>query len=332
MNKSNLAVSHRLTSAELSRLSPGADMRVERFEIRTAAPNWFTKRTMTLNVVTILSIVGLILASAAAVWAEDDKPEAKSSASSSAESSSKKNTNTKIEVHVVEEKSNDDSSNAPKRSSSRTFSAQSSNSESVDKAIDEVQNKLREIDLPEHLQNQALELLRKIPASGNVTLGLKNGKEGELHTYTFQTPNFFSATVSPELRSRLMKSIEKAIDEENLESEVAKRLMEKVKVAIDKAGKVGGQATAKFRIGIQLEVEGAKDDSDSENDSRKKELGIGVKEVFEDTPAAKAGLKAGDRILSANGKTIHATEALIDTVKARSLSNFGSVRKAKSEH
>jgi hypothetical protein len=312
MNKSNLAVSHCLTSAELPSLSTGAEISVND---RLATPSWFTKRNMTLNVVTIVSIIGLTLASAAAVWAEDEKPQAKSSASSSAESSSKKNSNTKIEVRVVEEKSIDDSSNAPKRSSSRTFSAQSSNSESVDKAIDEVQKKLREIDLPEHLQNQAVEMLRKFPASGNVTLGLINGKEGEQHTYTFQTPNFFSATVSPELRSRLMKSIEKAIDEENLESEVAKRLMEKVKVAIDKAGKVGGQATAKYRIGIQLEVEGAKNDSDSGNDSREKELGIGVKEVFEDTPAAKAGLKAGDRILSANGKTIHAPEALIDMVQ-----------------
>lgn len=316
MSKSNLAVSQSLTSAELPRFSTGEEMRVLRVKDHATVPSWFTKRTMTLNVVTILGIIGLTLVSAAAVWAEDEKPEVKSNASSSAESSSKKYSNTKIEVRIVEEKPDGDSSNSSKRSSTRTFSAQSSSSESADKAIDEVQKKLGEAELPLYLQNHAIEMLRTFPPSGNVTLGLKNGTEGEQQTYTIQTPNFFSAPVSPEIRSRLMKSIEKAIDEENLESEVAKRLMEKVKVAIDKAGKVGGQATAQFRIGIQLEVDDAKDDSDSGNDRREKELGIGVKEVFEDSPAAKAGLKAGDRILSVNGKTIRAPDVLIDMVQA----------------
>lgn len=312
MIKSNLAASQRLDSSKHLRHSTGIPKSVEN---RLAIPRWVVERSISFNFATILSIISLTLASAAAVWAEDEKSESKSSASSSAESSSKNNSNMKIEVRVLEERSDDDSSKAPKRSSTRTFSAQSSSSESVDKAIDEIQKKLGEVDLPENLQNQAIEMLRKFPASGNVTLGLKNGKDGELHTYTVQTPNFLSATVSPELRSRLMKSIEKAIDEEKLESEVAKRLMEKVKVAIDKAGKVGGQASAKYRIGIQLEIDDAKDKSESGSDNRE-ELGISVKEVFEDSPAGKAGVKAGDRILSANGKTIHAPEVLIDMVQA----------------
>ncbi len=313
MIKSNLAASQSLDSAKHPRHSTGIPKRTEN---RLAIPRWVVERSISFNFATILSIIGLTLASAAAVWAEDEKSESKSSASSSAESSSKNNLNTKIEVRVHEERSNDDSSKTPKRASTRTFSAQSSGSDSVNKAIDEIQKKLGEVDLPENLQNQAIEMLRKFPVSGQATITVKSGKEGEPHIYTLQTPSFFGDSVSPGLRSRLMNSIEKAIDDEKLESEVAKRLMEKVKVAIDKASQVSSHPKAKFRIGIQLEMDDAKNNANNENDSREEQHGIRVIEVFEDSPAGKAGVKAGDRILSANGKAIHAPEVLIDMVQA----------------
>ncbi len=259
-----------------------------------------------------LSIIGLSIGMAAAVWADDEKSEAKSSASSSAESSSKKSSNSKIEVKVIEERDATDSDKAPKRSSTHSFSVQGNRAESVEKAIDEIEKKLSESKLPKHLLDQVMEALRsKSSVHGQATVIIKKGKEDEPQFYTFQYPNFMPDFVSPNVKSSLSKAIEQAIDEEKLEPEVAQRLNRKLQSAIEKIGKFPGAPTSQYRLGIQLGSIEKRSQAEE-----KEEPGINVDAVFEDSPAAQAGVKAGDRIISANGVTIHAPEELVEMVQA----------------
>jgi PDZ domain len=260
-----------------------------------------------------VSIIGLTLGSAAIVWADDDKSEAKSSASSSTESSTKKSSNTKIEVQVIEERDGNDSDKAPKRRSTRTFSVQGNNGKSVEKAIDQLQEKLGDAELPKALQNQAIEALRSYSsAQGQATIVVKDGQEGEPKVFTFRTDHFLPGFVSPDVRSRLSKAIEKAIDEENLEAEVAKRLNDKIQSALEKISNIPITSTPQYRIGIRLGSSSQQADADgSEKEGQK----MKVQAVFDDSPAAQAGVKVGDRIISANGRTIQTPEELTEMVQ-----------------
>ncbi|MEO6738850.1 MAG: PDZ domain-containing protein, partial [Chthoniobacteraceae bacterium] len=57
-------------------------------------------------------------------------------------------------------------------------------------------------------------------------------------------------------------------------------------------------------LGVQLDTDGdaQADDDIAKNGAAKKITGVGITSVIEDSPAAKAGLKDGDRVLTLDGK------------------------------
>jgi hypothetical protein len=72
-------------------------------------------------------------------------------------------------------------------------------------------------------------------------------------------------------------------------------------------------------LGVQLDVTPAEEDGAAdvkEKDQAKKNAGVGIITVMEDSPAAKAGVKEGDRVLAVEGKAVKDSTQLRETIRA----------------
>ena len=66
-------------------------------------------------------------------------------------------------------------------------------------------------------------------------------------------------------------------------------------------------------LGVQLEMDG---DVQADGEDKKKNAGVGIVTVIEDSPAAKAGLKDGDRVLTLEGKEAKDFTQLREMIRA----------------
>jgi hypothetical protein len=230
-------------------------------------------------------LVGLALPAIAILRAEEDGPS----------ESAKKETNTE------------------NRSTAKSFFNFDGDPKKAEESIKKIEQQLKESNLPEDLTQKAIEAMRaglRKDGKGNFTVEYQT-KDGKPIQSSVQSgsnlrvfaPPMFSMRPSPEeLKERLVQNIEKSVDAAKLESEVAVKLIESLKDAVNKTFE-GETKEISYRIGIGLS-ERAGDD------------GIRVAEVADESPAAKAGIQAGDKIVSVNGQLIQDSESLVDAVQA----------------
>ncbi len=207
---------------------------------------------------------------------------------------------------------------ARKSESSQSYTFRVDENGNIEKSIDKIEAQLEKSNLPEEIRKQTLEVLRSVAERGNGQAGVvvqmqgSNNQPGQwqVRTWPGSGEGRISFPMQIPVKNRLLKSIEKIVDEEKLEPEVAARLIDKLNAAVESGFQVDMKPTInttaqRYRIGVVV-------DKDADEP---KEAGVRVSSVFEDSPAGKAGIKEGERILSVNGKELESPEHLIDIVQ-----------------
>ncbi len=218
----------------------------------------------------------------------------------------------------------------------------------VNKAIEKLERQLKNSGIPEALQQKAVEAMRgqlmRSPGDGNAFSGQaqwsSSGQTPESSTtdkkgamerrsqsgrLAFQLPfdplqsglpnamvNAFSTSnaLGPAQKEKLRDGIREALEEAGVDSRVVEKALQSVDKRLHQFNSQGSfswntSGKLPYRVGIGCKV---KDEGDTQP-------GLEVETVFEDTPAAKAGLKQGDRLISIDSQPVHSHDDIVAAVQ-----------------
>jgi C-terminal processing protease CtpA/Prc len=226
---------------------------------------------------------------------QKNKTESKTTASSTAQ----------VEVRVKSE-AGDDKADSKKGDQQVTvvLNVSGDQADVVKKSIEKLEAQLKNRGISDALQQKALEALR--------TQITKSSGDGQ----AFSGKASWSSSGQPieltskDQKERLRDGIREALEEAGVASDVIEKALKGVDKKLNQFGAQRGfswSATGKlpYRVGIGCKV---KDEGDSQ-------AGLEIETVFEDTPAAKAGLKPGDRLISIDSQPIHSHDDIVAAVQ-----------------
>jgi hypothetical protein len=220
--------------------------------------------------------------------------------------------------------------------------------EGVKKAIEKLEGQLKNSGIPDALQQKALEAMRgqleKSAGDGNAYSGKSQWSSKEQNSessstekpgaaernspsgrFAFQLPfdptqsgfpnamvKAFSASNSlgSAQKEKLRDGIREALEQAAVDSEVIEKALKGVDKTLNQFGSqrsFAWSASGKlpYRVGIGCK---AKDEADSQP-------GLEVETVFEDTPAAKAGVRPGDRLIRIDAQSIQTHDDIVSAVQ-----------------
>ena len=134
--------------------------------------------------------------------------------------------------------------------------------------------------------------------------------EGNPTGLAFSGQGNLSSPLGPSQKKLLCNAVSEALEQSGISSDTIAKSLEKIEKALDE---FSSQPTMRFgdqkppyRIGV-----GCKKNEIGDTTS-----GLEIESVFEDSPAAKAGIKIGDRLISVDGKVIDSLDDIISAVQS----------------
>ncbi len=139
----------------------------------------------------------------------------------------------------------------------------------------------------------------------NVAVG-----EGNPMGLAFSGQVNLSTPLGPVQKKQLRNAVSEALEQSGISSDAIAKSLERVDKALDefsaKSSMRFGDQKPPYRIGV-----GCKKNEDGDATP-----GLEIESVFEDSPAAKAGIKVGDRLLSVDNQAIDSLDDIVSAVQS----------------
>jgi hypothetical protein len=217
----------------------------------------------------------------------------------------------------------------------QAFTVHGRDGRALDEAIEKVDRLLRDSGLREETRKEAIELLRghRREAGGQAGIvmqadsedavafsAMTSGEPGHqtgivvqssgdhpYQVYTFSPPPpfrgaFLPGSLTAERKEQLLQAIDRALDDERLDSELAARLFDKLRQAVEEWERQPWAKGSRYRIGVALSID-------------EKTQAIVATSVFHDSPAATAGIQPGDRLLAIDGQPVPSVEEVSELIQ-----------------
>jgi hypothetical protein len=179
----------------------------------------------------------------------------------------------------------------------------------LDEAIEKVDQLLRDRGVREDARKEAIDILRahRREAGGQAGIVMQSSGADPYQVYTFSPPPpfrgaFMPGSLTAERKEQLLQAIDRALDDERLDSELAARLFDKLRQAVEEWERQPWAKASRFRIGVALSVD-------------EKTQAMVATTVFHDSPAAKAGIQPGDRLLAIDGEPVPSVEEVTEIIQ-----------------
>lgn len=283
-------------------------------------------------------------------WADEEKTKAKTESKSKSQSST-----AQVEVRVERSKEDGKSdSERDQQQVTVVLGGTGDPSDVVKAAIEKLEKQLKGSGIPESLQQKALESLRsqldQQAAGGKAFSGTatwssgqqssqpqsggrgseenaakkskeKNSKQSseqkvqsnsrfEVRLPFGRIHQEFASTMGPAQKKKLRNAISEALEQSGIASDVIEKALGNVDKSLDEIGSPSnsgwtGSEKLPYRVGIGCKLKEAGDTTP----------GLEVETVFEESPAAKAGLKPGDRLISIDKQPIQTHDDIVSAVQ-----------------